>query len=246
MKIRAVLAILLVFLAIVSGEILLFLRALGWGAVHSIIEMAIGLGIGVCLILQARVMLVALSPACGYLGTIDQELRMARTLERECTRSIRYKAPLVILALTHQHSLPLAQVRAFLRASDIVIRGRRHHTLVILTETPDDIGEVVATRLIQRFSIQAATMVDVSDLAAAGPLTGWSGAGGFAERHQQAEGDQYAHAVLNALRLGVFRARIRTPRAATPQVYRLTSGDIVQANATLWRPLIDDFTERAA
>ncbi len=246
MKVRTVLALMLTFFAIVSGEILLFLRALGWGATHTYVEMAIGLGIGICLMLQARIMLIALSPACGYLGTIDQELRMARSLEREIARSIRYRAPLVILALTHQRNLPLAEVRAFLRASDIVIRGHRHHTLVILAETPGDIGEVITTRLIQHFAISAATMLDTSDLVAAGQLSEWSDMHRYIERCQQAEGDKSARLVLNALRLGIFRARVQTPHAASSMVYRLTRSDIMQANATKWRPPIAAFPERVA
>ncbi|HKD74597.1 MAG TPA: hypothetical protein VKB76_03850, partial [Ktedonobacterales bacterium] len=64
-----------------------------------------------------------LSPLRGTFGDPDQEVALVRAVERELSRSLRYKAPLVVVAFHGRRNLTRQAVSSMVRFSDIVICG---------------------------------------------------------------------------------------------------------------------------
>jgi hypothetical protein len=191
-----------------------------------------------------------LSPLHGLFGEPDQEMALVRVLERELARALRHQAPLVIVAVRGRGRLSPRAVRAQLRASDIVLRGRGAHLVVLMTETGLDQAHLVMERMVQSLPIHAVAMTDEQAVKAGVGVADSDGVAitGFGARYQARR--QTAHgpsvALLRGLQLGIFRARARVRRAQPAPIVIIGPGEMRAANQISSARPLDDLTERVA
>ncbi len=183
-----------------------------------------------------------LSPLRGTFGDPDQEVALVRAVERELSRSLRYKAPLVVVAFHGRRKLTRQAVAAMLRFSDIVICGRNNHIVVLMTETTIEKVRATVLRMIERLPVRGAAIADEHVITPATSLAG------FGARHhkQVASAHGPTLALLQGLRLGVFRSEARSRRNRPATLYELSPADLVAANATTNHRAMDDLTQHIA
>ncbi|MBA3824772.1 MAG: hypothetical protein H0X24_12865 [Ktedonobacterales bacterium] len=182
------------------------------------------------------------SPLGGWFGDVDQEQALLRALERELSRSLRQGWHLTVVGVLGTWRLRLPDVRAKLRLSDIVIRGRGGHLIILMTDTEIEQGQFVMERMAQHLPIRAVALTDEHAVPAGMALVGI----GSRYRNQEATADAPTIALLRGLQLGLFRARARRVPGAAAPVVQVGAAAMVQANASATeRPLLD-LTRRVA
>jgi hypothetical protein len=181
------------------------------------------------------------SPWYGSFGYPDEERALLRILERELSRSLRYKEPLVITLLESRRGLSLPKLRKFLRVSDIVLRGRSSHYIILLTETPYEEGRDVIRRLISSFPIRLAV------IAHEGVVMPAVGLMGFDARYQHRHiTHRPTFALLRGLRLGHFRASLSVRHNQPPPLYEVKPSDIILTFSSTHEKVFEEFTNRVA
>ena len=183
-----------------------------------------------------------LSPLRGIFGTPEQELSLVRVMERELSRSLRHHAPLVIVVIVGRWRLSRRAVIAHLRISDIVLRGRGQHLLILMTETQLAQAQMVLERMVLQLPIHAVAMTN-EEAVRAGTTTGSFG-GRYLAHEIAAYGPSLA--LMRGLRLGLFRARARTRSGQPASIYVLGPQELVLANATTTARPLADLTDRVA
>lgn len=129
---------------------------------HQHVNLAVALGLALLALgVGALWSLVRwLSPLRGRFGTADQESSLVRSLDRELSRTVRHGAPFVMVAVLGKRSLTLGAIHARLRTSDIAIRGRSHHYIILMTETRMEQAQSVMERMALSLPIRAIAMLD--------------------------------------------------------------------------------------
>ena len=183
-----------------------------------------------------------LSPLRATFGDPDQEIALVRALERELSRSLRYKAPLVVVALHGKRGLTKHAIGTMLRFSDIVIRGRNQHMMILMTETPLANARVVVERMIEQLPVRGAAIADEHVITPATSLAG------FGARHHKQQTSTHGPtlALLQGLRLGIFRSEARSAHNHAAVLYELSPDDLVAANATTNARSMEDLTKLVA
>jgi hypothetical protein len=183
-----------------------------------------------------------LSPLRATFGDPDQEIALVRALERELSRSLRYKAPLVVVALHGKRGLTKHAIATMLRFSDIVIRGRNQHMVILMTETPLANARVVVERMIERLPVRGAAIADEHVITPATSLAG------FGARHHKQQSSTHGPtlALLQGLRLGIFRSEARSGHQQPTVLYELSPDDLIAANATTNARSMEDLTQHVA
>ncbi len=183
-----------------------------------------------------------MSPLRGQFGEPDQEIALLRAIERELSRSLRHDAPLTVVALRGRRGLKTRAVAAMLRTSDIVIRGRGRHIVVLMTETARDNARLVIERMVERLPISAVAIADHTVITPGAQLSG------FGARHQARQTSIHGPtlALARGLQLGLFRAEARARRGRPAPIYDLSAADVLAATTTHNRRSMDDLTQRVA
>ncbi len=183
-----------------------------------------------------------LSPLGGWFGEVDQEQALVRALERELSRSLRHGLHLTVVGVLGTWRLRMRDVRAKLRLSDIVIRGRGGHIVILMTDTEIERGQFVMERMAQQLPIRAVALTDEHAVPAGMALVGIN------SRYSTQGTSQYAPtvALLRGLRLGLFRARARRVAGQPAPVVQIGPSAMVQANASATERPLMDLTRRVA
>jgi hypothetical protein len=227
-------------LLIVGFSITLFLVALGIQSFHLAIPIEVIIG-WVMAISIVWMIVRWWSPWYGTFGYPDEEHALLRILERELSRSLRYKEPLVITLLESRRGLSLQKLRKFLRISDIVLRGRSSHYIILLTETPYEEGRDVIQRLISSFPIRLAV------IAHEGVVVPAVGLMGFDARYQHRHiTHRPTLALLRGLQLGHFRASLSMRHNHPPPLYEVKTADIILTFSSTHEKVFEEFTNRVA
>jgi hypothetical protein len=180
-----------------------------------------------------------LSPLRGMFGEPDQELALVRTLEREISR---HQAPLVIVAVLGRWNLKLRDVSERLRTSDIVLRGRGKHFIILMTETRLDQARLVMERMALNLPLRAIAMTDDAAIKAGAAIVGFGAR--YRTQYKTAHGPSLA--LLRGLQLGVFRARARARPDQPAPIVIVGPGEMRHANITGSARPMDDLTRRVA
>src|SRR5579875_921941 len=183
-----------------------------------------------------------LSPLRGMFGEPDQELALVRTLEREISRSLRHQAPLVIVAVLGRWNLKLRDVSERLRTSDIVLRGRGKHFIILMTETRLEQAQLVMERMALNLPLRAIDMTDDAAIKAGAAVVGFGAR--YRTQYKTAHGPSLA--LLRGLQLGVFRARARARPDQPAPIVIVGPGEMRHANIIGSARPMDDLTHRVA
>lgn len=232
------------------------LRAVGWliavGSAYLAIMRSVGQPAQIPILLGLLIMALGvealwavvrwLSPLRGTFGEPDQELALVRVMERELSRSLRHQAPLVIVAMQGRWNLTRRAVSAELRLSDIVMRGRGRHLLILMTETQLEQAQLVLERMVDKLPIRAVAMTNEQAVQSGAAVGGFGGR--YEARDTTAHGPTLA--LLRGLQLGLFRAQARTQRDQPAPIYVLGPNEMVKANATATERPLADLTKRVA
>jgi hypothetical protein len=183
-----------------------------------------------------------LSPLRGIFGEPEQELQLVRVMERELSRSLRHRAPLVIVAVLGRRRLSRKAVMDKLRLSDIAIVGRGRHMVILMTETRLEQAEMVMERMAAQLPIRAIAMTN-EQAVQAGALIG-----DFGGRYRAQGGTAHSPtlALMRGLQLGLFRSRTRSRHGEPAPIYILGPQAMITANTTDSTRALADFTQRVA
>jgi hypothetical protein len=183
-----------------------------------------------------------LSPLRGMFGEPDQELALVRTLEREISRSLRHQAPLVIVAVLGRWNLSPRAVSERLRTSDIVLRGRGKHFIILMTETQREQAQLVMERMALNLPLRAIALTDDAAIKAGSAIVGFDAR--YRTQHSTANGPSVA--LLRGLQLGIFRSRAHTRHGQPAHIVIIDPGAMRGANITSAARPLDDLTRRVA
>ena len=202
----------------------------------------VGILVGALAVEIAWLYLRWLSPLHSWFGDSDQELSLVRAVERELSRSLRHHAPLVVVAFRGKRGLRRAAVVKMLRFSDIVLVGSDRHIVILMTETTRENARAVVERMIEQLPVRGAVMADQTVITPATTLAG------FQARHhiQEATTHSPTLALLQGLRLGLFRSETRARGGQPAVLYDLVDDDVIAANATTNQRSMDDLTRQVA
>jgi hypothetical protein len=183
-----------------------------------------------------------LGPLRGRFGTPNQESSLVRSLDRELSRALRHRAPLVMVAVMGKRGLTPRALSARLRTSDIVIRGRARHLIILMTETQMEQAQSVLERMALNLPIRAIAMLDEAT------VRGGLATIGFDARYRTRQNEAYGSvaAVLRGLQLGLFRARAQARPDQPAPIVVIGPGDLRDANTRSTARPLDDLTQRVA
>jgi hypothetical protein len=209
---------------------------------HSSPSAPVAIGLGLLAFIAEGVWLFMrwLSPLRGLFGTPDREISLWRALERELSRSMRHGSPLVIVGMRLKRKVSVPNIEALLRYSDIVTYGRGGFVIVLMTETRIDQAKIVIQRFVDRLPVRAIVVADEHALSSRSALVG------VGLRHNVQSEHMPTIALVQGLRLGLFRAEARARKDEPAPVYILSANDVLEANATTNQRAMQDFTRRVA
>lgn len=180
-------------------------------------------------------------PWRGGFGSLAHERELTRVIDREVARSLRHGAPLVVAALRLRERGALKAVRARLRQSDIIIQGRAGQLIVVMTETSLEHARPVFERMVRTVPVRAVALADAPALRPAIARDGSD-----ARFRDPTARSASTDILLQALRLGLFRAEARVHAGQPAPIYTLDADGVIAANATTNQRALDDYTRRIA